>query len=354
MVLLASCDDAGCRLHAIKHAPAEPTTTRHDECVRLLFAGDAMCHSPQITAARQSDGSLDFRASFSAVKPYFERADISVINLETTISPDGRYSGYPTFSSPAKYAEALAWAGVDVALLANNHCCDRGAKGLKSTIATLDRLGVAHTGAFADSLDYGRNNVLRIERNGIKIAFVNYTYGTNGIAVPQECVVNLIDTVRMVADLECAVRGSDCVVACMHWGEEYSSKPSREQRKVADFLHRHGADVVVGSHPHVVQPAVSTGRSVTIYSLGNFISNQRKRYCDGGILAEVDIAKNHDGECRYSLKATPIWVALPDYRVLPPGDVANEFFAEPANKWCISAYEQFMYDTESLFVQGIE
>ena len=350
VALLVSCGDAGCGFvrDAVEVQPSLPTTPSVQRA-RLLFAGDAMCHSPQIAAAYRADGSLDFRGSFAAVKPYFDRADLAVVNLETTISPNSQYSGYPTFSSPAEYAEALAWAGADVAVLANNHCCDRGARGIRSTVATLDRLGVAHTGAFADLKDYNTNDILRLERGGIRFALVNYTYGTNGIPVPTECRVNLIDTVRIAEDLARAREDSDCVVACVHWGEEYRRQPSREQRCLAEFMHRNGVDILVGSHPHVVQPAVADGASVTIYSLGNFVSNQRKRYCDGGILAEVEVEKGKDGTMRYSLCVTPVWVALPGYRILPP-EVAEK---EIAGGWQRVEYEQFMCDTERLFVEGL-
>ena len=341
-MMFVSCNDA---YVSSKVAENKDSATPSEARLRMLFVGDAMCHSPQIAAAHRADGSLDFRGSFAEVKPYFDRADIAVVNLETTISPNTNYSGYPTFSSPAEYAEALAWVGTDVALLANNHCCDRGVRGIRSTIATLDRLGLSHTGAFADKDDYAANNILRFERNGLHLAIVNYTYGTNGIPVPSDCVVNLIDTVRMASDLALARQGADCLVACMHWGEEYRSRPTRLQRSLAEFLHRHGVDVVVGSHPHVVQPAVTDGRSVTIYSLGNFVSNQRKRYCDGGVMAEVEVVKSADGECRYSVRVTPVWVKLPGYVVLPP---------ESAAKCSQSAeYEQFMYDTERLFRRGL-
>jgi poly-gamma-glutamate synthesis protein (capsule biosynthesis protein) len=239
--------------------------------------------------------------------------------------------------------------GTDVALLANNHCCDRRARGIRSTIATLNNLGVAHTGAFADEDDYRANRILRLERNGIRFAIVNYTYGTNGIPTPQGCVVNLIDTMRMAVDLAQARVGADCVVACMHWGEEYRRQPSREQRSLAEFLHRQGVDVVIGSHPHVVQPAMADSNSVTVYSLGNLVSNQRKRYCDGGIVAEVEVVKMADGKCHYSLCITPVWVALPGYRILPPELASNGIFNDQQK----SAYEQFMYDTEQLFVRGL-
>lgn len=342
VMLLMSCSDAGRSPHV---EPTTPPTQR----VRLLFAGDAMCHSPQIAAAYQSDGTFDFRASFEPVKPYFDCADIAVVNLETTISPDDRYSGYPLFSSPVEYAEALAWVGTDVAMLANNHCCDRGGKGIRSTVTTLERVGVAHTGVFASAADHESNRVVRIERNGIKFAFVNYTYGTNGMPVPSGCVVNLIDTLRMAEDLRLAAEDSDCVVACVHWGEEYSRKPSGSQRRLADFMRRNGVDIIVGSHPHVVQPAKVDNGGVTIYSLGNFVSNQRKRYCDGGIIAEVEVVKPASGECSYSLRITPVWVSLPGYRILPP-EVASK---EPMTTTQRAEYEQFMFDTEQLFVRGL-
>ncbi len=349
VALLVSCDGAGCRTCVSDCGDCSRPTTSSEARVRLLFAGDAMCHSPQIEAARQTDGSLDFRGSFADVKQYFDRADIAVVNLETTISPDNRYSGYPTFSSPAEYAEALAWAGADIAMLANNHCCDRGARGIRSTVATLDRLGVAHTGAFADAADHERNRVLRVEHNGVKFAFVNYTYGTNGMPVPSDCMVNLMDTLLMAEDLRLAAEDADCVVACVHWGEEYRSRPSRNQHRVADFLRRHGADIVVGSHPHVVQPAKADSNGVIIYSLGNFVSNQRKRYCDGGIIAEVEVVKSAAGKCQYSLVVTPVWVALPGYRILPPEVAVKEHLSTDKR----ANYEQFMYDTESLFLAGV-
>ncbi len=349
VALLISCEGDVGGVRASKAEEQSQSTTPSEQRVRLLFAGDAMCHSPQITAARQSDGSLDFRGSFSAVKPYFDRADIAVVNLETTISPDTNYSGYPAFSSPAEYAEALAWVGADVALLANNHCCDRGARGIRTSVATLGRLGVAHTGAFADVEDYQRNNILRLERDGVRFALVNYTYGTNGIPVPTTCVVNLMDTVRIASDLARVREGVDCLIACLHWGEEYRRQPSNEQRRLAEFMHSHGVDIVVGSHPHVVQPATTDGQRVTIYSLGNFVSNQRKRFCDGGLIAEVEVRKGVDGKCRYSLRVTPVWVAMPGYRILPPERASEEKLCESQ----FAEYEQFMCDTERLFVKGL-
>ena len=208
---------------------------------------------------------------------------------------------------------------MDVALLANNHCCDGGAEGIRTTIRELDRCGIRHTGVFADSADYRRNHPLRIEHCGLRIALVNYTYGTNGMPVPAGTVVNRIDTVRMAADLAAVRReGADFIVACMHWGNEYERRENASQRTLAAFLRRHGADVVVGGHPHVVQPWQADSTHVVLYSLGNLVSNQRRRYTDGGLVARIEALRYPDGRRSYRLEPLPVWVALPRYRILPP------------------------------------
>ena len=319
--------------------------------LRLLFAGDAMCHTPQIVSARNQDNSIDFRSSFEGVKSYFDQADIAIVNLETTISSNSKYTGYPCFASPAEYAEALAWLGADVALLANNHCCDKGTRGVRSTIAKLDTLGIAHTGAFHSKEDYEQNSILRLERNGIKLSLLNYTYGTNGNPIPKGCVVNLIDTVQIANDIALASEDTDCVVVCMHWGNEYQRQPSQNQRKLADFLHRNGVDIVVGSHPHVIQPYVATEKQITIYSLGNFISNQQDRHTDGGLLAEIDIEKVNDTVFKYALRTIPIWVKKePGHKL-----VSSEFAAEEEmNESQRTRYERFIKDTERLLERGVK
>ena len=215
-------------------------------------------------------------------------------------------------------ADALRDAGVDVAVLANNHCCDGGAAGVRTTVAELGRCGILHTGVFTDSLDRAANNPLWVERYGVRFALLNYTYGTNGIPVPAGVEVNLIDTARMAADLAAARRGApDCVAVCIHWGNEYERRENAVQRHLAQFLRRHGADLVVGSHPHVVQPFDADSSHVVLYSLGNFVSNQRRRYCDGGLVAEIEAVRHPDGRMSYSLEAVPVWVAMPGYRVVP-------------------------------------
>lgn len=286
--------------------------------VRLLFAGDVMQHMPQVRAA-QRDTTFDYTEVFAAVRPRFEAADLVVVNLETTLTRTGRYSGYPLFRSPTELADALREAGVDVALTANNHCCDGGAEGIGTTARELDRCGILRTGSFTGRHDRAGRHPLLVERCGVRLALLSYTYGTNGMPVPRGMEVNLLDTLRMAADLGAARRvGADCIVACLHWGNEYERRENASQRALAAFLRRHGADLVIGSHPHVVQPVEADSSHVVVYSLGNFVSNQRKRYTDGGIMASVEATKHPDGRMTYRLETIPVWVALPGYRILPP------------------------------------
>jgi len=322
--LAAACTTAPAPL-----PPEEPRAAEEPVRVRLLFAGDVMQHMPQVNAARQGTG-FDYAPVFEYVRPIFERADLVVVNLETTLSPGPNYTGYPCFRSPVALADALAEAGVDVAVLANNHCCDGGARGIRTTAAELSRRGIRHTGAFADSLDRRINHPLLMKIRGVTFALLNYTYGTNGIPVPRGTLVNAIDTMRMAADLAALRREPvDCVIACMHWGSEYERTGNDAQRRLAAFLRRNGADLIVGSHPHVIQPYEADSTHVTLYSLGNFVSNQRKRYCDGGLLAAIEAVKHPDGRMSYSLDAIPVWVRLPGYRIIPP-EAADTMALPPA------------------------
>lgn len=304
---------AACLLPRTLHRQA----ARRSVCVRMIFGGDVMQHTPQIEAARCGEG-FDYGPCFEALRPLFRRADLAVVNLETTLTRGDRYTGYPLFRSPAALADALRQAGIDVAVLANNHCCDGGAEGIRTTVEELDRCGIAHTGVFADSLSATTGHPLLFNLRGIRVALLDYTYGTNGMPVPRGMAVNRIDTVRMAADLrEATRRGADYRVVCIHWGTEYERRPNDEQRRLAASLRRNGADAVIGSHPHVVQAAEADSSFLVVYSLGNLVSNQRKRYCDGGLLAEVTLTRHADGRLEHALRTIPVWVALPDYRILP-------------------------------------
>lgn len=320
-------------------APAPPVPATCS--VRLLFAGDLMQHAPQVQAARTADG-FDYGACFANVRDRFCRADLAVVNLETTLSANGCYTGYPCFRSPVALADALQEIGADVAVLANNHCVDGGIDGVRTTIETLHARGIRHTGLFADSTDYQLNNPPYLHRNGIRFALLNYTYSTNGMPVPRPALVNELDTLRIADDLARIPRDRvDCLVACVHWGNEYQRHPDTSQRRLTDFLRRHGVDLIVGSHPHVVQPFVCDSTGITLFSLGNLVSNQRKRYTDGGLLAEIVVTRTGDGTLSYALEVTPVWVLCPGYRILPP-EVGDTLCMPAAAR---AAYLRFMKDT---------
>ena len=326
------------------HTSAEPII--RTDSVRLVFGGDFMQHMPQVNAARQEDGSYNYTESIEYIKPIFANADIAVLNLETTITTTSNYSGYPCFASPTAVADALVDMGVDIALLANNHCCDRLARGIDTTIEQLELRSIAHTGVYRDSSDYAKNNILHFESKGIRFAMVNYTYGTNGIPVPKDKLVNLIDTTAIIRDLRTISRDSiDCVIACMHWGNEYERHQNRHQEHLASILKREGVDIIIGSHPHVIQPYEADSTSVVFYSLGNLVSNQRRRYCNGGLLAEVTVIKcDTISGLRYEADAHPVWVLCPGYRILPRAIADTITMPSMAR----SEYNTFITDTDDL------
>lgn len=285
------------------------------DSIRLVFAGDVMGHSVQTRGAWHDGGDscYNFAPTFQGVKDYISFADLAIVNLETTFA-GAPYTGYPRFSSPVLLANALKDAGFDILLTANNHILDYGTKGLELTIDALDNLDIPHTGSFKDSVDWNKNNPLMIQKNGFKLAFLNYTYGTNGFTPRPPVIVNYMDTMQVADDLaKCRAMEADFITVCIHWGEEYQNKENATQHQFADFLVRNGCDLIVGGHPHVVQPiqkiAVEAADSVIVaWSLGNFVSNQRWRYSDGGIMFEVTLTKTGSTVEFQSYKYEPVWV----------------------------------------------
>lgn len=310
--------------------------------VRIVVGGDFMQHMPQVDRARLSDGRYDYRPSLQYVAPMFREADIAIINLETTLSVTGPYSGYPCFCSPVEVADAFVDMGIDLVALANNHCCDKGARGIRSTTEALDRRQLRRLGAYRSAWDHQQNMVQYFSHDGINLAFVNFTYGTNGIPIPKGTVVDMLDAEHiMPVLLSIDTTKVDCIVAIVHWGNEYERKQNRQQEQMEAFLREWGVDVIIGSHPHVVQPyKVDSLEGVTLYSLGNFVSNQHRRYCDGGLVATIDITKS-GGRLHYSAEVEPIWVRLKDYAVIP------QFVGDTLwlNRTERDEYDLFMEDT---------
>lgn len=316
------------------------------DTVRLVVGGDLMQHMPQVYAARTEQGRYDYTSSLQYVSPMFRKADVAIINLETTLTRSSSYSGYPCFKSPIDLADAMVDMGIDIALLANNHCLDGGVVGLETTVEELTKRDIAHTGAFCSLEDYASNNILYFDVKGIRFALVNYTYGTNGLRPSRTQRVNFIDNEAILRDIASINRDSvDCLIACMHWGIEYQRHPNAEQIKLAQLLRTAGVDVIIGGHPHVVQRYEVDSSGVVFYSLGNFVSNQRKRYCDGGLIAEVEVIRcDTIDHLQFRATAHPIYVHMPGYRVLPRM-VGDTLTMSQDSRY---RYNLFMNDTESL------
>jgi poly-gamma-glutamate capsule biosynthesis protein CapA/YwtB (metallophosphatase superfamily) len=272
------------------------------DTLRLIFAGDIMGHLPQITSAEVvRNKEYNYEPCFRYVKPLLEQADIAIGNLELTLPGQPPYTGYPMFRSPNDLARDLRGAGFDLLVTANNHSNDGHGRGVTNTIEVLRKQGFLHTGTFRSVQERAAFYPLMVYKNNFKIALLNYTYDTNGVPTQAPTVVNLIDTARIRADLaEARARKPHYIIVVMHWGLEYQLQENAEQRRLAQFLIRHGADLIIGAHPHVVQPArVERGTGpdgqpkdvLVVYSLGNFISNQTKPQTDGGILYQVDLLK---------------------------------------------------------------
>lgn len=260
----------------------------------LLFVGDIMQHDSNIAAAYNPfTGNYDYSACFEYVAPIIRSADLAIGNLELTLAGKP-YKGYPQFSAPNELAYELKRVGFDVLVTANNHSVDRGKKGIERTIDVLDTLSMIHTGTFKDSIARANSYPLLIEKNGFRLSLLNYTYGTNGIPIPRPSIVNLIDTVQIKKDiLKAKDQHSDAIIVFFHWGDEYQSLPNKEQKRLTNLCFREGVKLVIGSHPHVLQPMEwrNENDQFVVYSLGNFVSGQRPRYRDGGAMLWIDLQK---------------------------------------------------------------
>ena len=277
-----------------------------------------MGHDAQITSAfNKKAEKYDYSFCFSELKPTIQKADIAIANLEVTLAGEP-YKGYPQFSSPDALATALKDAGFDILINANNHALDRGKEGLERTIDVAKQEGLIITGTFKSEEDRESRYPLIVEKNNILLAILNYTYGTNGLVSSPPNIVNYIDTLLIHNDIQKARKiNPDFIIACMHWGTEYELEGNDAQRSLAKLLAREGVDAIIGSHPHVVQPfeiiytsADSSDFIPVVYSLGNFISNQRERYRNGGIIFTLELTKTAKTlPARFSY--LPVWVQKP-------------------------------------------
>ena len=285
----------------------------------LCFVGDLMCHSTQFNYAKVDADSFDFTGVFSEVKPYLSKADLTIGNLETVIAGENKgYSGYPYFNAPDDFVFALKDAGFDLLITANNHALDQGWDGVKRTIDVINENKIHRTGTFTSQEDEDSIRIFQI--NSIKIAILAYSENTNGVSIPKgkDFIINLIDEEKIEQDILKARRKNvDVVLVHLHYGPEYHREPSDYQKDIVQKIIRLGADIVIGGHPHVIEPfdffktnntKLDTG--FVAYSMGNFISNQRWRYSDAGVILNIHIPKNRFTDSVYisDVGYMPTWV----------------------------------------------
>lgn len=322
----------------------------------LLFLGDIMQHDSQIADAWDpKTGTYNYDECLQHVKPYAEGVDLTIGNLEVTIAGKP-YKGYPQFSAPDELLHGLKKMGTDILVTANNHCVDRGKKGLERTITMLDSLDIPHTGTFRNEAEKKKLHPLLVEKGNFKLALLNYTYGTNGLPVSPPNIVNMINTDQMIKDLQVARSMKvDAIIVFIHWGSEYQSLPAPWQKELGNTLFKHGADIVIGAHPHVIQPMEwrKDKNQFIAYSLGNFVSGQRKRYTDGGAMVRMELAKAKGGTGAVIKKAEYIlqWVhrdAAKNYVVWPAPMLEEKALYKNLGPTSMEAFTTFVKDSRDL------
>ncbi|MDE6413316.1 MAG: CapA family protein [Eubacterium sp.] len=280
----------------------------------LVAVGDNLIHNTLITSGQMEDGTEDYTSFYKQIKNDISAADIAVIDQETILGGEEfEYTGYPVFNTPWAVGDAAIDAGFDVFLCATNHTMDKGFKGIQNECTYFDKHPeVKHVGSNDTEEDY--NSIVYTEANGIKFAILNYTYGTNGIPLPNDkpWCVNMMDKEKITADVNKAKGNCDIIVVFPHWGTENSTSVSDYQKDYVKLFSDLGVDIVIGGHPHVLQPIEwvvneQSGKKMLVYySLGNFISHQLNlnQLCGG--MAKIVIEKNSDGVTVKSAKLVPV------------------------------------------------
>lgn len=306
------------------------------DTVSFVFLGDIMLHSAQIANASEkftgpdrSDTtghySFDFSQYFSDIQEYISAADLAVANMEFTLGGPP-FTGYPAFSAPDGYARYMAECGIDVFLTANNHILDKGAQGAVRTLNVYtglkEEFGTRYTGTGTGPVEFSETNPLIVDIGGLKAALVNFTYGTNAYVHEEYPRVNRTDKGQLLRQFRKAEESrADIIIALPHWGEEYSLLHSAHQYLMAEWLAENGADIIIGTHPHVVQDSTVitvrrgqfSGKKVpVIFSLGNAISNMSARDTQTGLLAKVCAVKHLNGKVEiFPIEFTYLWCSLP-------------------------------------------
>lgn len=359
----------------LKNLPVESSVVSNiqevieqESSVSLVMVGDNLIHTPIIRHGEQEDGNYNFDSLYEEMTPYFKDADISVIVQETVLGgSDLGYSGYPLFNTPQAVGDSIVNAGFDVILHATNHTLDKGAKGVENTLNYWNSHPEITVLGINESFEK-QNSITYYEKNGIKFALLNYTDSTNGIPLPngKEYLVNTVDEEKIISDLTVAENNADFTIVFMHWGVEYNLTESQLQTNLATLMCENGADLIMGSHPHVIQPvkwieSENGNKTLVFYSLGNYVSRQKEANNLLGLMASVKICRKSDGftyieESSVMPTVTHYNVNSRGFRVYPLKDYTDEL----ASKHGVSQYdgrvsvERFKNTFEKVFKDNTE
>lgn len=319
--------------------------------LKISFVGDLMNHTDVFEYARVTSDSFDFNPYFDFVKDEISSADFAIANLETVVFGESKKpSGYPLFNAPISFLDALKFAGFDILALANNHITDYKKEGIIKTMQNIRAKRMESVGAFATLLS--KDSVKIFKGNDISFALLNYTYDLNihNLSPNDKYMVNIIDSNEIKKDIQLAKNYKpDFIVLYYHFGDEYKVLPNNFQKKIVQISINSGADIIIGSHPHVLQPiemivdsTKNELKKLVAYSLGNFISNQRKKYTDAGGILSIYLSKNNNKAKIDSVEFIPTWVFKGNidgkrtYRILP-----NKFLE-------MNSAKNFLSDNEKL------
>lgn len=287
--------------------------------IEFSFVGDIMCHSTQYSYSMLPDSTFDFKPVYREIKQYFENSDIVVGNLETVIAGEQiDYAGYPIFNTPDAFLEGLNHAGFDILVTGNNHAYDQKETGVLNTIDFIHKYNMVNSGTYKSKLD--RDSIKIFEKNGISFTILSYTYDVNFFKIPdnKNYLVNRINSDLIKKDIQkTRSKNVDIVMVYFHFGTEYALKENSYQTDIVKKTVAYGADLIIGAHPHSLQPVelyktknANIDSGFVAYSLGNFISNQRWRYSDGGAILNFTISKNKltSEVTLEEVRYLPIWV----------------------------------------------
>ena len=292
-----------------------------------------MSHGPVFRQARANgsdDLAYDFRPMFELVQEILSDADLAICHLETPLSPDNRgLAGYPLFNAPGDLAIAIAQAGYDGCSTASNHSMDQGIAGIENTLDLFDKAGLGHAGMARTALEAANPSLYSV--NGVTIGHLSYTYGLNGLVLPDDkpWAVHVISAQDILQEARAAIElGAEFVVLSIHWGAEYQVAPTSQQRALAkELLAGDEIDLIVGTHAHVIQPVERLGSNLVIYGLGNFLSNQSPQSCRScppestdGVIVLVDLVEGESGDLEVAaISAVPTWVDRRTFAVVDVG-----------------------------------